>query len=96
MDYVDDLEADFLAFYGVEDMMQLPGRKWLRLAYRVFAFRGVMAARAGDDEPATGSAAAPSTPSGSDVTMVGTEERAATKTELLASDALSSLIEIGG
>jgi hypothetical protein len=45
VDHVDDLDADFCAFYGTPDMMALPGVRWLRRAYRVFAYEGVMAAR---------------------------------------------------
>ena len=45
-DYLADLEADFLAWYGVEDMLALPGPKWLRLCYRLFAYGGVMTKRA--------------------------------------------------
>jgi hypothetical protein len=46
VDYLDDLEADFLALYRVEDMMSLSGARWLRLAMRTVAYQGVMAVRA--------------------------------------------------
>jgi hypothetical protein len=46
LDYLPDLEADFLAFYGVDDMLALPGPRFLRLASRTVAYEGVMRARA--------------------------------------------------
>jgi hypothetical protein len=46
-DYLDDLDADFRVFYGVPDMLHdLPGPKFFALAERVFAYGGVMTARA--------------------------------------------------
>lgn len=44
-EHVADLDADFLAIYGIDDMLSLPAARWLRLAYRVSAYEGVMAAR---------------------------------------------------
>lgn len=41
-----DLEADFRAWYGVTDMLSMPGPEFFRLALRTVAFQGVMAARA--------------------------------------------------
>jgi hypothetical protein len=45
-EHLDDLEADFLAIYGIEDMYDLTGPKFLALAYRVSAYQGVMRLRA--------------------------------------------------
>lgn len=50
MDYLDDLEADFLAIYKVEDMMGLPSARFFRLAERLTAFQGVLQARALQEE----------------------------------------------
>lgn len=46
LDYLPDLEADFRAFYGVGDMLALPGPEFCRLASRTVAYTGVMQARA--------------------------------------------------
>jgi hypothetical protein len=46
LDHMDDLGADFLVFYRVEDIESLTGPRFLSLALRVFAYQGVMAARA--------------------------------------------------
>lgn len=43
-DHVDDLEADFLAIYGL-DQTRLDGPRWVRLAQRIGAYGGVMARR---------------------------------------------------
>lgn len=45
-EHLGDLEADFMAFYGVDDMLALDGPRWLRLATRTVAYQGVMLARA--------------------------------------------------
>lgn len=45
VDHLADLEADFLRFYRIEDFFELDGPRFFRLASRVFAFGGVMAAR---------------------------------------------------
>lgn len=44
--YLRDLEADFVRFYGVWDMLALPGALWLRMASRVAVYGGVMKVRA--------------------------------------------------
>lgn len=46
LDYLPDLEADFRAFYRVDDMLALPGPEFCRLASRTVAYAGVMQARA--------------------------------------------------
>lgn len=71
LDYLDDLEADFLAIYRVENMMQLPSAKFFRLAERLPAFKGVMQARVMEQNEevkkvteATSTRSAPSTTNG--------------------------------
>lgn len=44
--YLRDLEADFVRFYRVWDMLALPGALWLRMASRVAVYGGVMQRRA--------------------------------------------------
>jgi hypothetical protein len=44
--HLDDLDADFRAFYGEPDMLALPGPRFFALAERTFAYGGVMTARA--------------------------------------------------
>lgn len=46
LDHLADLEADFLVFYRIDDIESLTGPRFLSLAMRVFAYQGVMAARA--------------------------------------------------
>ena len=45
LDYLDDLESDFSVFHRVEDIHSLPGPRFFKLAFRVSAYSGVMAAR---------------------------------------------------
>lgn len=45
MDHLADLEADFLVFYRIEDIYQLDGPRFMRLAWRVSAYGGVMKLR---------------------------------------------------
>lgn len=47
---MDDLDADFRVFYRVDDMAALPAPRFLALALRVFAYQGVMAARAAEQQ----------------------------------------------
>lgn len=44
-EHLDDLEADFLAIYRVDNMLQLPAAKFFRLAERCAAYKGVIQAR---------------------------------------------------
>ncbi|HEY3689649.1 MAG TPA: hypothetical protein VGL46_05025 [Pseudonocardiaceae bacterium] len=56
LDHLADLEADFLVFYRIDDIGELTGPRFLSLAIRVFAYQGVMAARAmAQQETASGS-----------------------------------------
>lgn len=45
IDHLDDLEADFRVFYRIDDFETLSGPQFFKLAYRVAAYSGVMAAR---------------------------------------------------
>lgn len=48
---MDDLEADFLAIYRIEDPLdELSGPRFFKLAYRASAFQGVMAARISSEQ----------------------------------------------
>ncbi|WP_328932622.1 MULTISPECIES: hypothetical protein [unclassified Streptomyces] len=43
---MDDLDADFLAIYGINEPLEtLSGPRYFKLAYRVGAYNGVMTAR---------------------------------------------------
>lgn len=50
LDYLDDLDADFRVFYRVDDIEALSGPRFLALALRVFAYQGVMASRAAEQQ----------------------------------------------
>lgn len=55
LDHLADLEADFLVFYRIDDIEDITGPRFLSLAMRVFAYQGVMAARAmAQEETASG------------------------------------------
>ena len=46
-DHQDDLDADFLAIYGIDlDRDEITARRYFALAHRLTAYTGVMAARA--------------------------------------------------
>lgn len=47
LDHLDDLDADFLAIYGIDlDRDEISARRYFALAHRLTAYTGVMAARA--------------------------------------------------
>jgi hypothetical protein len=47
LDHLDDLDADFLAIYGIDlDRSEITARRYFALAHRLTAYTGVMAARA--------------------------------------------------
>ena len=48
LDHLDDLDADFRVFYRIDDIESLSGPRFMALAMRVFAYQGVMAARAAE------------------------------------------------
>lgn len=70
LDYLGDLEADFAAFFGVEDMFGMPGPRFFRFAERSAAYEGVMQVRAkalldaDEPEPSTAYRPAPQAASG--------------------------------
>lgn len=45
LDYLNDLESDLSAFHRVDDMFELDGPRFFRLAVRCSAYDGVMRAR---------------------------------------------------
>ncbi|MER5715713.1 hypothetical protein [Streptomyces sp. NPDC002132] len=55
LDHVDDLDADFLAIYGIDlEQQEISARRYFALAHRLTAYSGVLAARAEaerDDRP---------------------------------------------
>lgn len=44
--HMEDLESDFSAIHRVDEMLELPSVKFFKFASRIFAYEGVMAARA--------------------------------------------------
>jgi hypothetical protein len=67
-DYLDDLDADLLRFYGIDGIDGLPGPRFFALAERVAAYGGVMTARAEQHRQAAG--AAPQRPAARDAVDV--------------------------
>ena len=59
LDHQDDIDADFLAIYGLDlEHVEISAPRYFALAYRLTAYQGVMAARADeerDDRPAVAS-----------------------------------------
>ncbi|MYS15165.1 hypothetical protein [Streptomyces sp. SID4982] len=50
LDHEDDLDADFLAIYGIDLLEQeVPGPRYFALAHRLTAYQGVMAARVDEE-----------------------------------------------
>jgi hypothetical protein len=85
LDYIADLEADFLVFYRIEDIESLTGPRFLSLAMRVFAYQGVMAARAAAEQDTSGSQR-----NGAEVKQVES-----TREAISADPALSGLVSWG-
>lgn len=50
LDYLEDLESDFSVFHRVEDIHLMAGPRFFRMALRLFAYDGVLAARARSEE----------------------------------------------
>lgn len=48
--YLEDLEADFRVFYRIDDFNEIDGPMFFRLAMRVGAYQGVIAARMAKEE----------------------------------------------
>lgn len=59
VDYLDDLESDFSVFHRVDDLHALDGPRFFRLALRIFAYDGVLAARLADEMDPQGPSGAP-------------------------------------
>lgn len=87
LDHLDDLDADFLAIYGIDlEEREISARRYFTLAHRLTAYQGVMAARAEaerEDQPAasgtptrTSSTPAPSRGNGEAVELSLTQFRA--------------------
>lgn len=50
LDHEDDIDADFLAIYGIDlHEQEVPAPRYFALAYRLTAYQGVMAARAEEE-----------------------------------------------
>lgn len=50
LDHQDDLDADFLAIYGIDlEQVDISSRRYFALAHRLTAYTGVMAARAEEE-----------------------------------------------
>lgn len=45
LDHLDDLASDFSVFHRIDDITTLDGPTFCRMAYRLTAYTGVMAAR---------------------------------------------------
>ncbi len=61
LDYVNDLESDFSVFHRVDDIFEMDGPRFFRLAVRLPAYAGVMAARVAnlhEEQPTRGRASA--------------------------------------
>ena len=104
VDYLSDLEADFLALYGIDDMLSLPGPQFLRLAMRTPAFPGVMQARAQalvDAEGAPGATAVQEAPTAHREPQAGVRDRNGVQVveptrEAIQGSMLAGVIEMGG
>ncbi|MFF4346813.1 hypothetical protein [Streptomyces sp. NPDC001530] len=56
LDHEDDLDADFLAIYGIDLREQeVDGPRYFALAHRLTAYQGVMAARVDQEQDRTSS-----------------------------------------
>lgn len=50
LDHEDDLDADFLAIYGIDlEQVDMPAARYFALAHRLTAYQGVMAARVDEE-----------------------------------------------
>lgn len=87
LDYVDDLESDFSAIHRVDDIYAMDAPRFFRLAVRLTAYEGVMAARRmAEDQKQNGGA----------VNTGQTREVQATRTALQHDPALAGLVSVGG
>lgn len=50
LDHLEDLDADFLAIYGIDlEQADVSSRRYFHLAHRLTAYQGVMAARVDEE-----------------------------------------------
>lgn len=84
LDHLDDLDADFLAIYRVDDIESLSGPRFLALAARTAAYQGVMAARIAAQQQA-------GSEQGGEVRQVDADQAS-----IAADPALGSLVSWGG
>lgn len=57
LDHLDDIDADFLAVYGIDlEQADVSARRYFALAHRLTAYTGVMAARVEDERQSSSSA----------------------------------------
>lgn len=59
LDHLDDLETDFRVFYRIDDFEQIPSTQFLKYAYRVSAYNGVVAAKMMQQQEKQESSSAP-------------------------------------
>ncbi|MCW2898573.1 MAG: hypothetical protein JWO67_838 [Streptosporangiaceae bacterium] len=88
LDYLDDVESDMSSFHRVDDIYEMDAPRFFRLAVRLTAYQGVLAARRMAEEQNNGQNG-PST--------AGTEAREvqSTRSDFAADPALSSLVSWG-
>lgn len=95
LDYLGDLESDFSVFHRVEAMTELDPRRFFRLAVRLAAYQGVLAARVMEQQqPENQSGAGSAAPVGrhySPDRMV-----APTRDAIEADPILSGIVSFGG
>lgn len=63
-EYRDDVEADFLAIYRIDDPMALPGPRFFKLAWRLPNYQGAIRARAQEEADSEVAAGPGTTPRG--------------------------------
>jgi hypothetical protein len=76
LDHLDDLDADFLAIYGIDlDRDDITARRYFALAHRLPAYTGVMAARVEaereEEQPTRAASSTPTRTSSTPVTERG-------------------------
>lgn len=54
LDYLSDLESDFSAIHGIDDIYSLPGPRFFRFAYRITAYQGLLSALQQKQQEQTG------------------------------------------
>jgi hypothetical protein len=75
LDHLDDLDADFRVFYGLDiDRDDIDGPTFFALARRVFAYGGVMAARFREQQAVAGDPDMPQVPAARPAGAPGMDE----------------------